>query len=113
MDELERVPGGWGEMEGELTWPMEDVSVRLLEERAHKLRARNASCFCSSCQEEEYDECFVNSLYPNLVSELKAGVVREEFIIMDTRLAVDGAHVGVQSFPRKARKPRGVDKTGR
>ncbi|CAM9284654.1 unnamed protein product, partial [Pylaiella littoralis] len=57
--------------------------------RRYSVRTRLASCFCSSCQISKYDECHINSEYPNLVPKFKNGEVREK-VIMDTGVRAVG-----------------------
>ena len=50
-----------------MVWKVQDVDVRLVEEREHWLLTRNTSCSCLSCQEELYEKCHSTRIYPNLV----------------------------------------------
>ena len=83
---------------------VEDVDVRLVEEREHWLLTRNASCFCSSCHEESYEKCLTTRIYPNLVSKMKRTAVIEQCELIYTGL---GPENNVEIFPEKLRRRKG------
>ena len=81
--------GGWADVEPEE--PIsgeEEVTVRK-NKRRYPVRTRLASCFCSSYQISNYEECHVTRTYPALVPAFQDGEVKET-VIMDTGVAPAG-----------------------
>ena len=81
--------GGWADVEPEE--PIsgeEEVTVRKIKRR-YPVRTRLASCFCSSCQISNYEECHVTRTYPARVHAFQDGEVKET-VIMDTGVAPAG-----------------------
>ncbi|CAB1103201.1 unnamed protein product [Ectocarpus sp. CCAP 1310/34] len=86
-----QVSGRWKGVEGSgPVEPMsgEEVVVVRKETRVHMLRTRLASCFCSACQRFQYEDCYVNRAYPDLVPPMREGKVKET-VIMDTGVALE------------------------
>ena len=71
-----------GDEAGEPVSSEEVVDVRKVK-RTHRIRTRLASCFCSTCQRSQNEDCHVNRAYPGIVPALRGGQVRET-VIMDT-----------------------------
>ena len=60
--------GGWADVEQEMPISREEeVTVRKIKRR-YPARTQLASCFCSSCQISNYEECHVTRTYPALRS---------------------------------------------
>ena len=81
--------GGWADVEPEE--PIsgeEEVTVKKIKRR-YPVRTRLASCFCSSCQISNYEECHVTRTYPAFVPAFQDGEVKET-VIMDTGVALAG-----------------------
>ena len=69
--------GGWADVEPEE--PIsgeEEVTARKIKRR-YPVRTRLASCFCSSCQTSNYEECHVTRTYLALVPAFQDGEVKE------------------------------------